>query len=78
MATLDDQKLREKIAVFADQPPQEIQESTILGDLISDSYELAEMIFQLEQEFELNVDIEGLTGATTVAELKARISPRVD
>ncbi len=62
-------KIKERMAVFLKQPVANLKNSTILTDLVQDSFILVEMVIQLQEDFGTQFMQEDLKNVKTVEDL---------
>jgi len=67
------ERVRAKIASFLKIPPDHVQESAVLTDLVSESFVLVEMVMELQEEFGVRIMQEDLQHVKTVGDLERLI-----
>lgn len=75
--TVTPEQIREKMAAFLNLPLSRLEESARLGDLVTDSFILVQMVIELQEDLGVRLVQEDLKSVQTVGDLTRLLHSRI-
>ena len=63
------EEIRAKIAAFLNEAPDKIEDSSVLTDLVAESFLLIELVIELQEEFQVRLMQDDLRNVKTIGDL---------